>query len=119
MRKIFDEKPNFPHSRRFNPSASAIIRKSALNLFDAPVLGIAVAYTFSFLLYSVILMFSKPTHDTRFFWAAGIGQALSWVLSIYTFSVESFRNHASAFHRTTICDVASFSVPARDRPFIS
>jgi DME family drug/metabolite transporter len=85
----------FPILGGLTLGASAIIRKSALNLFNAPVLGVAVAYTFSFLLYSMILMFSKPTrkeltlrHDTRFFWAAGIGQALSWILSFYALSVE-------------------------------
>jgi len=74
---------------------SAIIRKSALNLYDAPVLGIAVGYTFSLLTYAVIIAFSAPTRkelslkqDFRFYWKAGIGQALSWILTFYALSYE-------------------------------
>lgn len=74
---------------------SAILRKVALDVFNAPVLGVAVAYTFSFLLYGVMLMVSKSTRtelslkrDLRLFWLAGVGQALSWVLSFYALSFE-------------------------------
>jgi len=74
---------------------SAIIRKAALNLYDAPVLGIAVGYTFSLLTYAVIIAFSAPTRkelslkqDFRFYWKAGIGQALSWILTFYALSYE-------------------------------
>jgi drug/metabolite transporter (DMT)-like permease len=75
--------------------ASTIIRKYALNLFNAPVLGIAVAYSFSFLPYALMLALHKPTRkgmslkkDFRFFWAAGVGQAVSWILSFYALSME-------------------------------
>ena len=85
----------FPVLGGLTLGASAIIRKSALNLFDAPVLGVAVAYTFSFLLYAVMLAFSKPTRkelslrqDFRLFWVAGVGQALSWIFSFYALSIE-------------------------------
>jgi len=85
----------FPVLGGLTLGASAIIRKSALNLFDAPVLGVAVAYTFSFLLYAAMLAFSKPTRkelslrqDFRLFWVAGVGQALSWIFSFYALSVE-------------------------------
>jgi drug/metabolite transporter (DMT)-like permease len=74
---------------------SNIIRKYALDVYDAPVLGVAVAYTFSLLPYLLILMLSTSTRkelslkrDLRFFWAAGIGQALSWILSFYALSYE-------------------------------
>ena len=85
----------FPVLGGLTLGASAIIRKSALNLFDAPVLGVAIAYTFSFLLYAVMFAFSKPTRkemslrkDFRLFWVAGVGQALSWIFSFYALSVE-------------------------------
>src|SRR4030065_1361120 len=74
---------------------SSIIRKYALNLYNEPVLGIAVAYTFSFLPYALVLMVHKPTRkelslksDFRFFWIAGVGQALSWIFSFYALSLE-------------------------------
>jgi len=74
---------------------SAIIRKAALDIFNAPVLGVAVAYTFTFLLYTTVIATSKNTRkelslrrDTRLFWLAGVGQALSWILSIYALSLE-------------------------------
>ena len=74
---------------------SSIIRKYALNLCNEPVLGIAVAYTFSFLPYAFVLMAHKPTRkelsfrsDFHFFWIAGVGQALSWIFSFYALSLE-------------------------------
>jgi len=74
---------------------SAIIRKAALDVFNAPILGVAVAYTFTFLLYTTMIATSKRTRkelslrrDTRLFWLAGVGQALSWILSFYALSLE-------------------------------
>lgn len=85
----------FPVLGGLTLGASAVIRKSALNLFDAPILGVAVAYTFSFLLYAVMLAGSKPTRkelslrqDFRLFWVAGVGQAFSWIFSFYALSLE-------------------------------
>lgn len=74
---------------------SSITRKFALNFFNAPVLGVAVGYSFSLLTYALILMFSAPTRkklslkqDLRYFWKAGIGQALAWILIFYSLSYE-------------------------------
>jgi drug/metabolite transporter (DMT)-like permease len=74
---------------------SSITRKYALDLFNAPVLGVAIGYTFSLLTYALILMFSAPTRkelslkqDFRYFWKAGVGQALAWLLIFYAFSYE-------------------------------
>jgi DME family drug/metabolite transporter len=85
----------FPALGGLTLGISAILRKAALDLFDAPVLGVAVAYSISFLLYSVMLAFSKPTRkelslrrDLRLFWLAGVGQALSWIFSFYALSAE-------------------------------
>jgi drug/metabolite transporter (DMT)-like permease len=76
-------------------AVSSIIRKYALNLYNAPVLGVAIAYTFSLLSYFLMLMLSASTRkglslkrDLRFFWKAGIGQALSWILIFYALSYE-------------------------------
>ena len=76
--------------------AGSILRKFALDLFNAPVLGVAVAYTFSLVPYLVMFLLSKPTRkeislkrDLRLFWAAGIGQAVTWMLSFYALSYDS------------------------------
>ena len=85
----------FPILGGLTLGVSSIIRKYALDIYNAPVLGVAVAYTFSFLPYAVMLMGSRSTRkelslkrDFRFFWIAGIGQAISWVLSFYALSYE-------------------------------
>ena len=73
----------------------SILRKYALNQFDAPVLGVAIAYTTSLLPFLLILMFSEPTRkglslkrDVRLFWVAGVGQAITWMLSFYALSYD-------------------------------
>jgi drug/metabolite transporter, DME family len=73
----------------------SILRKSALILFDAPVLGVAVAYTASLLPFLVMLAFSSSTRkelslrrDMRLFWVAGVGQAITWMLSFYALSFD-------------------------------
>ena len=85
----------FPVLGGLTLGASTIIRKSALNLYNAPVLGIAVAYTFSFLPYAMMLAVHEPTRkqlslkrDLRLYWTAGVGQAISWILSFYALSLE-------------------------------
>ena len=74
---------------------SAILRKAALNIFNAPVLGVAVAYCFAFIPYFVILVYRKTARgnislrkDLRLFWLAGVGQAISWILSFYALSLD-------------------------------
>ena len=85
----------FPILGGLTLGVSSILRKYALDFYNAPVLGVAVAYTFSFLPYFLMLMLSTSTRkelslkrDFRFFWIAGIGQALSWILSFYALSYE-------------------------------
>jgi drug/metabolite transporter, DME family len=73
----------------------SILRKYALVLFDAPVLGVAVAYSFSLLPF-VFMLFSSNVRkeftfkkDVRLFWVAGVGQAITWVLAFYALSFEN------------------------------
>ncbi|MCW3994848.1 MAG: DMT family transporter [Candidatus Bathyarchaeota archaeon] len=73
----------------------SLLRKFALELFNAPVFGVAVAYTFSLIPYLLIFLSSNGTRkdlaikrDLRLFWAAGIGQAVTWVLAFYALSFE-------------------------------
>ena len=83
----------FPLIGGLTLGVGSIMRKFALDLFNAPVLGVAVAYTFSLLPFLVIFLVSKPIRegvslkrDLRLFWAAGIGQAVTWVLGFYALS---------------------------------
>jgi DME family drug/metabolite transporter len=75
---------------------SAIFMKSALNISDAPFLGLAIAYCFAFVPYFVIFAYRRTAgnhlslrKDFRFFWMAGVGQGISWILSFYALSVDA------------------------------
>ncbi len=83
----------FPLVGGLTLGVGSIMRKFALDLFNAPVLGVAVAYTFSLVPFLMIFLASKPIRervslkkDLRLFWAAGIGQAVTWILSFYALS---------------------------------
>ncbi len=72
--------------------AGSILRKFALDLFNAPVLGVAIAYAFSLIPF-IVLAFSQSNPrktslrtDLRLFWLAGIGQAVTWMLGFYALS---------------------------------
>jgi drug/metabolite transporter (DMT)-like permease len=72
---------------------ATLFRKFALDTSNVPILGVAIAYVFSLLPYIVILAVSSPSRkslplkqDFRWFWAAGIGQAVSWLLAFYALS---------------------------------
>jgi len=72
-----------------------IMRKYALNLYDAPVLGVALAYSFSLLPFLLMIGISSSTRrdisvkrDMRLFWGAGVGQAVTWLLAFYALSFE-------------------------------
>ncbi len=85
----------FPILGGLTLGVAAIIRKYALEVSDAPVLGVAIAYVFSLLPYILILAYSASTRrqlafkqDLKWFWTAGIGQAVSWMLAFWALSVE-------------------------------
>jgi DME family drug/metabolite transporter len=86
----------FPIIGGLTLGVSNIIRKYALDIYNAPVIGVAVAYTFSLLPFLLLFMLSASTRkelslkrDFRLFWMAGIGQAISWMLSFYALSYET------------------------------
>lgn len=86
----------FPILGGLTLGVSSIIRKYALDLFNAPVFGVAVAYTFSLIPFLLMFLFSATTRkelslkqDFRLFWTAGVGQAISWMLSFYALSFET------------------------------
>lgn len=76
-------------------AVGSVIGKYALTISDAPAFGVAEAYTVSLLPYMLILIFSTRTRrelnlkrDMRFFWLAGIGQAVCWILTFAALHFE-------------------------------
>ncbi len=67
---------------------ATIFRKMALDVSSTPILGVAIAYVFSLFPYLIMVGVSKPTRkklslkkNVRWFWMAGVGQAISWLLA--------------------------------------
>jgi uncharacterized membrane protein len=74
---------------------SQIVRKEGLNIYNQPLLGVAVGYTTSIIVYLLVIAFSKNTGATRFsgqdirlFWKPGVGIAAGWLLSFLALSQE-------------------------------
>jgi len=74
---------------------SQIVRKEALNIYNQPLLGVAVGYTAALIVYLIVIPFAKNTRTTRFsrndlkmFWKAGVGMAIGWLLSFFALSQE-------------------------------
>ncbi|MCW4007036.1 MAG: DMT family transporter [Candidatus Bathyarchaeota archaeon] len=84
-----------PAIAAFTLGVSSIIRKYALDISNMPILGVAIAYTFSLAPYAFMLAMHRPTQrklnfkkNLRWFWAAGIGQAITWLLAFYALNIE-------------------------------
>ena len=74
---------------------SQIIRKEGLNLYDQPILGVALGYSTSLIVYLLLLLFSSDAGDSKFslddlrlFWKPGVGIAAGWLLSFLALSQE-------------------------------
>jgi len=76
---------------------SQIIRKYGLGIYNEPLLGAAVGYAISLLLYIPLLIFSNTTpmqchfslgRDFRLFWRAGVSLSIGWILAYYALSNE-------------------------------
>ncbi len=83
----------FPLFAGLTLGIGSLLRKFALDLFNAPFLGVAVAYTFSVIPFAFLYIAYRPTRqrmalkrDLRLFWAAGIIQAITWVFGFYALS---------------------------------
>jgi len=86
----------FPVLGGLTYGSSAIIMKTALNISNAPILGVAIANCFSLIPYFLIMAIRKTSRsnlslrkDLRRFWIAGVGLAISWILSFYALSIEA------------------------------
>ena len=74
---------------------SQIVRKEGLNIYNQPLLGVAVGYFTSLIVYLLLLVFSSGTRttgfsrkDLRMFWKPGVGIAAGWLLSFLALSQE-------------------------------
>lgn len=74
---------------------SYIVRKEALNIYNQPLLGVAVGYTTALIVYLLVIAFAKHNRTSRFsrndikmFWKPGVGMAMSWLLSFLALSQE-------------------------------
>jgi drug/metabolite transporter, DME family len=72
---------------------SIVFRKMALDVSPAPILGVAIAYLFSLIPYLLVLIvflrkkqYIPLRASAKVFWPAGIGLAVSWLLSFYALS---------------------------------
>jgi len=74
---------------------SQIVRKEGLNIYNQPLLGVAVGYSTSLIVYLLLLFFSNGARASRFsrkdlqmFWKPGVGIAAGWLLSFLALSQE-------------------------------
>jgi drug/metabolite transporter (DMT)-like permease len=74
---------------------SQIVRKEGLNIYNQPLLGVAVGYTTALIVYPIVMAFSKDAgasrfsrQDMRLFWKPGVGIAAGWLLSFLALSQE-------------------------------
>ncbi|WNZ28883.1 MAG: DMT family transporter [Candidatus Bathyarchaeota archaeon] len=79
----------------FTIAFSQIIRKEGLNIYNQPLLGVAIGYTTSLIFYLIVLFFSKTDNVSKFskkdfklFWKSGVGIATGWLLSFLALSQE-------------------------------
>jgi len=74
---------------------SQIVRKESLNIYNQPLLGIAMGYTTALIVYLLVMVFSKTSRTRKFsrqdlhlFWKPGVGIAAGWLLSFLALSQE-------------------------------
>jgi drug/metabolite transporter (DMT)-like permease len=93
MKKISKKGLIFPLLATLTIASSQLVRKYGLNIYNEPLLGVAIGYSSSFLLYLLLLtskmQYSMPLwKDLRLFWKPGVFLSLGWILSFYALSYE-------------------------------
>jgi DME family drug/metabolite transporter len=85
----------FPMVGSLALALSQIVRKEALNIYNQPLLGVAVGYTATLIAYLLVMALSKNARTSRFsredikmFWKPGVGIATGWLLSFFALSQE-------------------------------
>lgn len=76
-------------------ASSQIIRKESLNIVNQPLLGTAIGYSTSLIVYLSVMKLFKgdkisnfSRQDFQMFWKPGIGIAAGWLLSFFALSQE-------------------------------
>ena len=76
-------------------ASAQIVRKEGINIYNQPLLGTAIAYSTSFIVYLIIMALSVKTRprkysrkDFQMFWKPGLGIAAGWLLSFLALSQE-------------------------------
>lgn len=76
-------------------ASAQIVRKEGINIYNQPLLGTAIGYSTSLIVYLIILAFSMESRprkysrkDLQMFWKPGIGIATGWLLSFLALSQE-------------------------------
>jgi DME family drug/metabolite transporter len=74
-------------------ASSQIVRKESLNIINQPLLGTAIGYSASLIVYLSVMKLFKgekisnfSRQDFQMFWKPGIGIALGWLLSFFALS---------------------------------
>ena len=74
---------------------SQIVRKEGLNIYNQPLLGVALGYLTSLIVYLLLMFVSTRSRDSKFsrqdlrlFWKPGLGIAAGWLLSFLALSQE-------------------------------
>jgi drug/metabolite transporter (DMT)-like permease len=93
MKKISKKGLIFPLFATLTIASSLLVRKYGLTIYNEPLLGVAIGYSSSFLLYLLLLtsktQYSMPLwKDLRLFWKPGVFLSLGWILSFYALSYE-------------------------------
>ncbi len=85
----------FPIMATLSVALSQVVRKYGLGIYDAPLLGVAVGYACSLLIYTLALLsFHIPRRvfslrrELRLFWKAGVGLSVGWLLAFFALSFE-------------------------------
>jgi drug/metabolite transporter (DMT)-like permease len=86
----------FPIMGGITFAISAILSKTALTIFNAPFLGVTIAYISAFIPYVALLFLNERSRkdfsvqkNLKLFWLAGIGLAIAWILSFAAVSLAS------------------------------
>ena len=66
-----------------------------MNIYNQPLLGVAIGYTTALIVYPIVMAFSKDAgasrfsrQDMRLFWKPGVGIAAGWLLAFVALSQE-------------------------------
>ena len=85
----------------FVVSIAGILRKQGLNLYNAPILGVAIGFAFSLLVYSIPFLLTKSSHysfkkEFRLFWIARLASIIGWLSNYFALSFENLSIVASS-----------------------